>query len=430
MTGKDADVRRPAAYAQKRIETTVWNEQTGRPPAMKLIERYIFGMAASAFLVTTLALSGIIWLTQALREMDLMTSQGQTVWIFMKITGLTMPFLLMNIAPIALVFALIYTLNKLNGDSEMAVLSASGASSWLVLRPLLILSLLITLFSYATSTTLAPQSFRMLRQLVTQVRTDLIANIVKEGSFTSMQNITFHFRQRGKTGELQGLFFEDKRNKDFTQNYLAEEGRIVETKFGTVLLMRRGSFHRKNEATKEIRVVVFDSYMVDLSKLSQPTKKLVFKPRAYAFADLITPRKDDFYWKHKPGKLIEELHNRLSLPIYPLAFVLAIFAIMGKTQSNRQQRGTLLATAALTAAFIRVLGFTASSVTTSNPSLYWVMYIPPLTACLISILAILGIIRIPHAIKQKISLILDNMNEYRQTLVSKRLSRLRKEYKA
>ena len=72
---------------------------------MGSIGRYIFRTTFGAFLLVLVSLTGVIWLTQALRDIDLMTSQGQTILVFVGITGLIIPQLVMVIAPIALVMA-------------------------------------------------------------------------------------------------------------------------------------------------------------------------------------------------------------------------------------------------------------------------------------------------------------------------------------
>ena len=74
---------------------------------MNLLQRYIFQGAAQAFLATLLGLTGVIWVTQALREFDLLTTKGQSVLVFLGITGLTIPSLIMIIAPIALFMAVL-----------------------------------------------------------------------------------------------------------------------------------------------------------------------------------------------------------------------------------------------------------------------------------------------------------------------------------
>ena len=71
----------------------------------------------------------MIWLTQAMKDFDLMTTKGQSLIVFFHVTGLVIPSLVMVISPIALFIATLFSLNRLNGDSELVVTAAAGMSS-------------------------------------------------------------------------------------------------------------------------------------------------------------------------------------------------------------------------------------------------------------------------------------------------------------
>ncbi len=94
---------------------------------MTILDRYVFKTVAIAFLATLFSLTAVIWITQALREFDLLTAKRQTILTFLAVTSLSIPALITIIAPVAVFIATIYALNKLNGDSELIVMSAAGS---------------------------------------------------------------------------------------------------------------------------------------------------------------------------------------------------------------------------------------------------------------------------------------------------------------
>src|SRR5947209_6056186 len=110
---------------------------------MTIIDRYIFKTATIAFLATLLSLTGVIWITQALREVDLLTGKGQSLLVFLMVTSLSIPALVTIIAPVALFIATLYALNKLNGDSELIVMSAAGMAPGKLARPFFALTVLV-----------------------------------------------------------------------------------------------------------------------------------------------------------------------------------------------------------------------------------------------------------------------------------------------
>ena len=97
---------------------------------MTLFSRYIFRQAFSALAMILLSLTAVVWIALALKQMSLVTSGGAGGLVFMEFTALILPDLIAIIAPIALMIAALYTLNKLNQDSELIVMTAAGATVW------------------------------------------------------------------------------------------------------------------------------------------------------------------------------------------------------------------------------------------------------------------------------------------------------------
>ena len=101
----------------------------------RILSRYIFWQAAGALILILVSLTTVVWIAVALRQLELMTSQGQDALRFLIMTALAIPSLLALIAPIALLIACLHVLNKLGGDSELIVMTAGGAPVWSLLKP-------------------------------------------------------------------------------------------------------------------------------------------------------------------------------------------------------------------------------------------------------------------------------------------------------
>ena len=212
---------------------------------MGSFDRYIFRTTFGAFLLICVSLTAVIWLTHALREIDLMTNQRQTVLVFVGITGLLIPMLVLVIAPIALVIAIGHTLNRLNTDSEIVVMNASGMSPWRIFRPFLTTTVVVSILVFGISAYLATKGLRELRVWATKVKADFVINIVQPGRFITIERgLTFHIRERRNDGQLLGIFIDDRRDEKERVTSLAEHGEIVESGTGTFLLLINGAVHR------------------------------------------------------------------------------------------------------------------------------------------------------------------------------------------
>lgn len=353
---------------------------------MTLVERYIFRIAFSAFLACLVGLTVVIWITQALRELDLITGKGQTFFVFLMVTGLSLPALVTVIAPVALFIAVIYALNRLNGDSELIVMSAAGMHPLRLMRPFATLSALVCTLVAVTTLYLMPASFQELRDLITRIRADFVANLVKEGQFTTLDaGVTFHYRER-QGDALMGIFMQDKREPDRVIVYLAERGRTVDVEGQSFLVLDNGSIHRQQPGSRDSSIVAFDRYALNLSALTPDNADVVYKPRERSTTALMFPDKSEFYYQFQEGRFRAELHDRLSSWLYPLAMMLIAFAALGDPRTTRQGRGAAVLGAVIAVVLLRVAGFAASSALVRTPAAVILVYGAPLLAIVLSLL--------------------------------------------
>lgn len=347
---------------------------------MSLVERYIFRIAGGAFLACIGVLTAVIWLSQALRELNLVTSKGQTLYIFLQVTLFGLPALVMVIAPLGLFIAILYTLNRLNGDSELVVMNAAGIAPRKILRPLAILSVLVALLVGAMTTYAIPESFRSLRSLITKIRADVVTRIIQEGKFIALdQGITFHFRERLPGGAMGGVMIHDSRDPKLSATYLAARGQITEVDGSTYLLLEKGSMQRQDTLQRDSAVIAFERYVFDLDQFEQAAGPIQYKPRERRTLELFANlASDDPYIRSIYGRFRAELHDRLTNPLYPLATLAIAFAALGNARTTRQSRGAAMFGAVIALILMRIAGFGAASLAVRSPMGVVLMYAVPL----------------------------------------------------
>jgi lipopolysaccharide export system permease protein len=351
---------------------------------MTLFGRYMFRQVTNAFLVILLTLTTVVWLATALKELNLITSQGQGILLFFQMTLLSLPSLVALIAPNAMLMAALYTLDRMNGDSELIVMTASGASIWRIGAPLIALGAILSLVILFANLFVTPASMRELRSFITQVRADLISQVLQPGRFSSPETgLTFHIRDRSLNGDLLGLLVEDERDPKQVMSYLAEKGRIISNDDGSYLVMFDGYVHRYNaeDAEKGVQIVAFDQNMLDISEFSpKDDDDKDLRPRERYIGDLINPDPDDKIAKSNYGRLRSELHERLSTPLYPLVFVVIAIALLGHARTTRESRWGQILMAFGIAVGLRVAGLTANNLVTLNAWAAPLVYAVPLGA--------------------------------------------------
>lgn len=353
------------------------NSGTGDQDArMGSISRYIFRTTFGAFALVLISLTAVIWVTQALRDIDIMTSQGQTILVFVGITGLIIPLLVLVIAPIALLIAVVHVLNKLSTDSEIIVMSAAGMSPWFLFRAFMSVTLVVSVLVLSISAYFAPQGLRMLRDWLTEVRANVVSTIVQPGRFTQIEaNVTIHIRERRPNGQLVGIFLDDRRNPNERMTVISERGELVDNDAGTFLVLQDGIVQRQETRKPDPAMVVFDRYAFDLSQFAGGTQAVKYSIRERYLWQLLFPDPKDQYYVEQPGQFRAELHDRLVAPLYPIAFVVIAFAYLGTPRTTRQSRNMSMLGAIGGVALLRLLGFASTVLGANMPIMLVLQYI-------------------------------------------------------
>ena len=356
---------------------------------MRSISRYIFRTTFAAFLVVLVSLTAVIWVTQALHDVDIMTSQGQSVLVFVGITGLIIPLLVLVIAPIALLIAVVHTLNKMSTDSEIIVMNAAGMSPWILFRAFMNVAIVVAIMVTAISAYFAPQGLRMLRDWLTEVRANVVSTILQPGRFTTLESgVTIRIRERRPNGQLAGIFLDDRRNPNERLSVLSETGELVDNSNGTFLVLQDGVIQRREPSKQEPTMVVFDRYAFDLSQFSGGPQAVKYSIRERYLWQLIFPDPKDEFYREQPGQFRAELNDRLMAPLYPLAFVIIAFAYLGAPRTTRQSRTMSMLGAVTGVGVLRLIGFAATVFGANAPWMLAVPYIAVIAACVFGYLVI------------------------------------------
>jgi lipopolysaccharide export system permease protein len=326
---------------------------------MGSIDSYIFRLTFAGFVLVLVTLTGVIWITQALRGIDVMTSQGQTVLVFVGLTGLAIPYLVLVIAPIALVVAVAYVLNKLSTDSEIIVMNAAGMRPWRLFRPFLYVTIVVSGMVFVISAYIAPDGLRRLKAWQREITADVLSNVLQTGKFVEIErNLTLRVRERQPGGLLVGVFIDDRRDPKERITIIAERGTVLKNDRGSFLILDDGILQRFEQSRRDPAFVVFDRNAFDMSKIGgNAAQAVTYSIRERYLWDLIDPDPNDPLYQQFPGQFRADLHDRLLAPLYPFAFMALTFAFLVAPRTTRQSRAVSITSAIVSLGLLRLIGF-------------------------------------------------------------------------
>ncbi|MEC7962824.1 MAG: LptF/LptG family permease, partial [Pseudomonadota bacterium] len=90
-----------------------------------------------------LVLVSIYWINQAVRLFDRLIGDGQSAFVFLEFTALTLPNVIRLVLPMAVFAGSVYVTNRLSNESELVVMQATGFSPWRLARPVVYYGLII-----------------------------------------------------------------------------------------------------------------------------------------------------------------------------------------------------------------------------------------------------------------------------------------------
>ena len=354
------------------------------------LSRYLLGQLLGPVALLALLLTCVILLTQSFPLLDLVINRGQSAPTFLYLATLKLPALLVIVLPIAFFLGTLSTLSRLNGDSELVVMASAGYSQRQLAGPILITAILVMALTWICALWLAPAGQRTFSDKVVDIRADVGGALLNEGEFnTSIKGLTIFIRQLDSGGQIRGVLVHDNRDLKHPITYIAQKGVLAQTPAGARLMMFDGTVESSAAAGARLSILTFQTWPIDLDQFAGAARTNLRNASERYLDELFHPTEARVTPQIRAAYLAEA-HDRLSQPLYCLAFAIICLAAILR---GRRQRGALamrLSMASLAALGLRIAGYGVRGAATSHPALLALLYVIPLLGALLALLVLMG----------------------------------------
>lgn len=321
---------------------------------MKKLNKYIAKQIVIGFLIVTFSLMSIIWLTQSLNFVEMVTDKGLPIFMFVEMTSLLMPRIFVIMAPIALFVAVLFVYNRMISDRELMVMKAAGISPWNCAKAAVFVGIGLAVFNLYVNNVVIPQAERAFAKLEWQVKNDMSHLMFKEGEFSTVEwFMTIFVAKHDKDGSISGILVNDERDPTKKVTLSAERGRVVYTSNGPRLILLNGV---RNEFTKDEKQqfssLAFDRYSVDFG-LSKKQREKEEGAREQTLWELLTAYKNDKLEQAQINRYMVEGCKRILAPLYCLVFALVACCGLLVCNFNRRGQGKVITISILAMVFIQ-----------------------------------------------------------------------------
>jgi lipopolysaccharide export system permease protein len=339
---------------------------------MTIYSNYIAKQLVHATLLITVSLTSIVWLMQALRFIDFIVNQGVSIVIFLKLTLLLVPSLLVTILPPAFFCAVIFTYHKLKTDSELIVLQAMGIDRWHLAAPALRVAMGFVVLAYGLALYVQPVSMRSFKDLQIFLRNNYVSILLQEGVFsTPIDGLTVFIRERHDDGTLQGILVQDSRKPDNVVTMMADRGVLVQTPAGTRFLLENGN--RQEMKDGKLSFLDYESYTLDVSLYTDSDRIRTRDPQELFVGELL--RNDPTLSEKDRGKRLAELHQRILWPANMIMLTLLALSVMLTMPFNRRGGWRRLTLMAATGGGLLLCSALLTGITATAPQLAFLPYL-------------------------------------------------------
>lgn len=350
---------------------------------MRILNKYVIKQIFTGFVLISCSLLAMLWLTQSLRFVEMVTRQGLPVYLFAEMTSLLMPRIFNVLSPIALFVAVMFVYNRMIVDRELVVMQSAGISPWKNARGAIVMGILLSLFNIYVMNVGIPYSEQKFRELEWQVQNNVTQAVFREGEFTSLKNgITVFIDKHENDGSISGIFVSDESKPGIKVTLTAEKGRLLQSAKGSRILFINGVRQEIEKKTNKFSILSFSRYSAEFNS-GGGGKRKGQTVREKNFRELINAASDKTLSAAEVRKYVVEGHRRI---LYPwLNLVLALIACTGLLISNFNRRGQ---TRIVTVEVLCMIAVVGADLALTNLSGRFLFFLPFLYLnCLLPLLA-------------------------------------------
>lgn len=333
-----------------------------------------------------LVLVSVYWVNRAVALFDQLISDGQSAWVFLEFTALTLPNVIRLVLPVAAFVASVYVTNRLSSESELVVMQATGFSPMRLARPVLWFGIAVALMMAVLVHLLVPASRTTLNERRGEIAENITARFLDDGTFLHpAAGITFYIREITATGELHDIFLSDHRSPDERTSYTAERAVLAKSDQGPKLLMFEGMAQTLDAGTGRLSVTRFAQSSFDVAALTSDAARHRPEPEEVPTLALLTA--DPALMAAMgatPGEMYYAGHERFTQSILAIVAALVGFATLLNGGFSRFGLWRQIAAATGLLIFVQFLVNGVASLVAGAPALWPLVYAPPLAGLVIA----------------------------------------------
>jgi lipopolysaccharide export system permease protein len=298
------------------------------------------------FLISSIALTLIIWVIQAVNYLDIVTEDGHSFKVYFLFTLLSLPKIFSQSLPFVFFLSVFYIVSDYEDKNQLLIYWSYGVNKLQVINQIIQLSLFFVIFQIIFSTIAVPYTQDKSRSYIRSSNLDFFPNLIKPKKFIdTVKGLTIFIDKKNNDGSFSKILLKDETNTNNVQIIIAEKGNIIIKDNKKTLLLNNGEILKVNKNNKTTSFN-FRTTQLDLENYSSKTTKT---PKVQEIATIDLIKCFNFLKKNLNKSVVikslncnpnflkniyQELFKRMYLPVYIVLVGLIASLILLKSKNT------------------------------------------------------------------------------------------------
>ena len=313
----------------------------------KIIFKNFLRESLEFFILSSFAVTLIVWVIQAVNYLEFVTEDGHSFKIYFLYTIYSLPKIFNKLLPFMFFFSIFFTLIKYEEQNQTLIFWTNGINKLTFLSVIINYSLFFLVLNLLFSLHIVPTAQDKARSFIRESNIDYLPLLVKPKKFIDTVEKLTIYADKKYENTLENIIIKDSLSKTKSKIIYAKKGYFSESKDNNFLTLVNGKILNINDG--KTNSFDFNETQINLSKYTSKTTKFP-KIQEVNSKDLykclfnndktISVGKDNFQFvcentEPLKNKISQELFTRIFKPFYiPLLSLIGGFLLIKSKNSQ------------------------------------------------------------------------------------------------
>ena len=238
----------------------------------KLIFRKLSFDILSFFLLSTMAITSIVWVMQGVNLLDIISEQGHAIKVYILFTITNIPKIFSKLMIFTYFLSLFVILSRYEENNEILLFWTNGIKKISFINHLGKISIVFVIFHLSLNLFIVPYTQNLGQKYLKNSSVDFFPKLIQEKKFSNvLRNLTIFVEKYNGMDTFEGIYIKEKLDNNENKIIIASKGKLIQNDRGYSFKLSDGKI--TNIDNKGSFNLGFKETIYDISKLNSKTRK-------------------------------------------------------------------------------------------------------------------------------------------------------------